>query len=72
MAKPIEFTLKTEYITLGQLLKAANIVSSGIEAKMVLADGGVLVNGEEDCRRGRKLRPNDEVVLADGQVIKVS
>lgn len=71
MAKPIEFTLKTEYITLGQLLKAADIVSSGVEAKMVLADGGIQVNGEEDCRRGRKLRPNDEVILADGQVIRV-
>lgn len=71
MAKPIDFNLKTEYITLGQLLKAADIVSSGAEAKDVLAQGGILVNGELDCRRGRKLRSTDVVTLADGQVIHV-
>ena len=71
MAKPIEFKLKTEYITLGQLLKAADIVSSGAEAKDVLAQGGIYVNGELDCRRGRKLRPGDAVKLANGQEIRV-
>ncbi len=71
MSQPIHFTLRTDYITLGQLLKAADIVSSGAEAKDVLAQGGILVNGEPDCRRGRKLRPGDVAKLADGREIKV-
>ncbi|MCB8932684.1 MAG: S4 domain-containing protein YaaA [Chthonomonadaceae bacterium] len=65
------FTLKTEYITLGQLLKAAHIVGGGGEAKALLAEGGVRVNGEEDNRRGRKLRSGDVVVLADGTEIRI-
>lgn len=65
------FTLRTEYITLGQLLKAANIVSGGGEAKAVLAEGGVMINGEEDNRRGRKLRGGDVVVLPSGITIRV-
>jgi len=66
------FTLRTEFITLGQLLKATHIVGGGGEAKALLAEGGVLVNGEEDCRRGRKLRPGDLVVLADGTRIEIA
>ena len=65
------FTLRTEYITLGQLLKAANIVSGGGEAKAMLAEGGVMINGEEDNRRGRKLRIGDVVVLPSGISIRV-
>lgn len=65
------FTLRTEYITLGQLLKAANIVSGGGEAKAVLAEGGVIVNGEEDNRRGRKLRDGDVVALPSGITIRI-
>ena len=65
------FTLRNEYITLGQLLKAADIVSSGAEAKDVLAEGGITVNGEEECRRGRKLRANDVVVFAAGVTIRI-
>lgn len=53
--------IKDEYITLGQALKLANLVSSGVEAKMVVQDGQVKVNGEIDCRRGRKLRSQDQV-----------
>lgn len=71
MSQPIQFVLKTEYITLGQLLKAADIVSSGAEAKDLLAQGGILVNGEPDNRRGRKLRPGDTARLADGREIQV-
>lgn len=66
------FTLRTEYIALGQLLKAVNIVGGGGEAKALLAEGGVMINDEEDNRRGRKLRPGDLVVLADGTRIRIA
>ena len=48
--------LQDEYITLSQLLKVCNIVSSGGEAKAYLTQETVLVNGEKDDRRGRKIR----------------
>ena len=47
--------LREEYIKLGQALKAAGLVSSGIEAKEVIIEGLVKVNGEVDTRRGKKL-----------------
>lgn len=47
--------INTEYITLGQFLKIADIISSGGQAKFFLAENEVLVNGEVDNRRGRKL-----------------
>lgn len=72
MGKEKQFTLKTEFITLGQLLKAADVVSGGGEAKMILADGGILIDGEEDNRRGRKLRGGEIVVLPDGTSIRVN
>ena len=65
------FALRTEYITLGQLLKAAGIVGGGGEARALLAEGGVRVNGEEDNRRGRKLRIGDIVVLPVGITIRI-
>lgn len=71
MAKEKQFTLRTEFITLGQLLKAADIVGGGGEAKALLAEGGVMIDGEEDNRRGRKLRGGELVVLADGTAIRV-
>lgn len=66
--KPI--SISTPYITLGQLLKLANIIGNGGEAKSFLASNEVLVNGEVDARRGRKLYPGDEVrVLGKAFVI---
>ncbi len=56
-----EIQIRTEYITTGQLLKLSGLVGSGSEAKMFILDGQVLVNGEVDTRRGRKLYPNDIV-----------
>lgn len=53
--------LKTDYITLGQLLKIVDIISSGGQAKWFLQENDVLINGELDNRRGRKLYPNDLV-----------
>lgn len=54
-------TIRDEYITLGQFLKFAGIVGSGIDAKMVIQDGMVKVNGEVETRRGKKLRSGDQV-----------
>ena len=52
-----EITIKDEFIKLGQALKLAGLVGSGVEAKVVIQDGEVKVNGEVDVRRGRKLHP---------------
>ena len=54
-------TITTEYIRLQDLMKLSNMVSSGGEAKQLIQDGQVLVNGEPCLQRGRKLRPGDEV-----------
>jgi len=53
--------ITTEYITLGQLLKLANCIHTGGEAKFFLQERKVLVNGEQENRRGRKLVPGDSV-----------
>lgn len=62
--------LREEYIKLGQALKAADLVESGVEAKEVIQEGLVLVNGEVDTRRGKKLHAGD-VVSFDGEEIKI-
>ena len=54
-------TINTEYISLQDLMKLANMVSSGGEAKQLILDGQVSVNGEPCLQRGKKLRPGDEV-----------
>ena len=53
----IKLRPQDEFIKLGQALKAAGLVESGVEAKDVIQNGLVLVNGEIDTRRGRKLYP---------------
>ena len=62
--------LRDEFIKLGQALKAANLVQDGVEAKYVIQDGEVLVNGEVDTRRGRKLYDGD-VLSYQGQEVKI-
>lgn len=62
--------LREDYIKLGQALKAAGLVDSGVEAKMVIQDGDVTVNGETDIRRGRKLYDGD-IVKYNGEEIKI-
>ena len=62
--------LRDEFIKLGQALKAAGFVDSGVEAKEVIQEGLVLVNGEIDTRRGRKLYEGD-VVSFENQTIKI-
>ena len=63
-------TLRDEFIKLGQALKAVGLVESGVEAKEVIQDGLVSVNGETDTRRGRKLYDGD-VVEFEGKTIKI-
>lgn len=62
--------LRDEFIKLGQALKASGLVDSGVEAKEVIVDGLVKVNGEVDTRRGRKLYAGD-IVSFDGEEIKI-
>lgn len=65
-----EIRIKDDYIKLGQALKLAGLVGSGVEAKMLIQDGLVIVNGEVDIRRGRKLVPGD-VFSLDGNDVRV-
>ena len=59
----MQFDITTEYIKLDSLLKGVNIAGSGGEAKLIIADGLVRVNGEVELRRGRKLYPGDRVSI---------
>lgn len=65
-----DIKIRDEFIKLGQLLKLANLVQDGVEAKYAIADGLVKVNGEVDERRGRKVYEGD-IVSYDGNEIKV-
>jgi len=62
--------LRDEYIKLGQALKAAGLVDSGVEAKDVIVNGLVKVNGAVEVQRGKKLYDGD-MVLFDGNEIKI-
>ena len=69
-APPVDVAIRGEMIRLGQLLKLADVADSGGEAKALLADGEVTVNGEREQRRGRQLRDGD-VVAAAGMRLRV-
>ncbi len=62
--------IKDEFIKLGQLLKLAGLVESGVDAKFVIQDGLVKVNGVVDTRRGRKIVSGDTVEY-QGEKIQV-
>ena len=62
--------LREEFIKLGQALKAAGFVDTGLDAKEVIVQGLVVVNGEIETRRGRKLYDGDEVEF-DGDKISI-
>ena len=62
--------LRDEYIKLGQALKAAGFVESGADAKDVIVQGMVKVNGEVEVQRGKKLYAGDEV-LFERQTIRI-
>ena len=59
-----EVRIKDEFIKLGQALKLAGLVESGVDAKFAVQDGKVLVNGEVCTQRGKKLVKGDEVTFA--------
>ena len=63
--KIIELRQDEPYITLGILLKVAKVISTGGEAKFFLNENEVLVNGEKENRRGRKLYPEDKVEVVN-------
>ena len=58
-------TIHTEFIKLEALLKLANLVGSGGEAKVLIQEGQVSVNGEVCPMRGKKLRPGDRITFQD-------
>ena len=60
-------TITTEFIKLQDLMKFADMVSSGGEAKVLIQEGEVSVNGEVCLQRGRKIRPEDVVSFQGGQ-----
>lgn len=59
-----------EFIKLGQALKKGGLVSSGVDAKMVILDGLVEVNGKTELQRGKKLHDGD-VVSFNGETIQI-
>jgi ribosome-associated protein len=66
-----EVPIRGDMIRLGQLLKVAGLIDSSGEAKAFLATEPVTVNGEPETRRGRQLRPGDEV-QAGGELIRIA
>lgn len=65
-----EITIRDEFIKLGQLLKLAGLVGSGVDAKIVINEGEVLVNGNVELQRGKKIYKGD-VVEFNGETVKV-
>jgi len=62
--------IKDEFIKLGQALKLAGLVDSGVEAKIVINEGEVKVNGQVETQRGKKLH-NDDIFEYNGTEVKV-
>lgn len=61
---PEKIKIDTEFITLGQFLKLAEVIQSGGMAKWFLSEHDIIINGEQDQRRGRKLRSGDKIQIA--------
>ena len=68
--KTVEIKITSEFIALGQFIKYVDIIHSGGEAKSYLKTANVVINGEPDNRRGRKLRVND-VIEIENKVFKI-
>ncbi len=66
----IEIPLQDEYVKLGQALKAAGVAMSGVDAKYLIQDGNIEVNGAIEFQRGKKLFKGDEVTC-EGVVIRI-
>ncbi len=69
--KTIKIRIKTNYVQLQQLLKLADLIDSGGQAKIYLNENKVLVNGELENRRGRKLYPKD-IIEVSGNLFEIS
>lgn len=65
-----QIKLRDEYIKLGQALKAAGLVDTGVDAKNEILDGLVKVNGVAEIKRGKKLRDGD-IVEYNGEQIQI-
>lgn len=63
-----EIMIRDEFIKLGQLLKLADLVGSGVDAKYVIQDGQVKVNGQVEVQRGKKIVPGDVIEYAGASV----
>jgi ribosome-associated protein len=70
MTMPRDVEIRGDTIRLGQVLKLAGIAGSGGEARALVEDGRVTVNGEVERRRGRQLRPGDEVAV-DAEALRI-
>lgn len=62
-------TIRDEFIKLGQALKAAGLVESGVEAKMVIQNGEVTVNGEVVYQRGKKLYGGEKISFREQEIM---
>ncbi len=68
----VEISLRDEYIRLGQALKAAGVAGSGVEAKYMIQEGEVFLNGKAELQRGKKLVKGDEVQCGNMKIKIVS
>ena len=64
----MEITIRDEFIKLGQALKLAGVVDDGVQAKYVIQEGLVKVNGETDQSRGRKVYAGDVISFQDEEI----
>ena len=65
-----KIVLREDYIKLWQALKAAHLVDSGVEAKLVIQDGQVKVNGQIETQRGKKLYDQD-IITYNGETVTI-
>ena len=65
-----QIKIKDDFIKLGQAMKLAGMVSSGVDAKMIIQDGLVKVNNETETRRGKKLVEGD-IISYEGNEVKI-
>ncbi|MBE5817599.1 MAG: RNA-binding S4 domain-containing protein [Clostridiales bacterium] len=61
-----------EYVTLNQFLKIAGIAYTGGEGKEMIQEGLVFVNGEQELRRGKKIRKGDEITISGSDIVYVA
>lgn len=60
--------IKDDYIKLGQVLKLGGIVNSGVEAKILINEGKIMVNGKTELQRGKKVVPGDIITYNNNQI----